>query len=622
MKPIFVRAATFALFLSVLPIAPARAQEGSGGSGPLILAPQTRLEPAPAEPEPPAAGPLFPRGEETSSAVRTQELKARPGFDEAPVTVGPLGGADGAQASALLPGEKSLGDDLWRGSQLRDVVQLIRDMPVATGSPTMTRLGFRVLRSGAPAPTGPGGPASVLSVRTGRLLAAGDASSVMALTEAEEAWKEPRVARNRAEAALALGEVRQACAVLPALPTDNPASEDSLSAFGLKLGALCQAAAGELAMASLTAQLAAEDGVRDPLFFALIGTAADNTMLEAPDPERLKPLDYELYRLAFRPPPLDAAETAVPALLPRIAQDDALDLRTRLGAAERAVNLGVLDADDLAALYQTWQFSPDEDAAIARGELPSDPVVRRALLYRQALGAPTIAERAEKTRLGLATGEADKLYWASVEAYRPALVALPATPEAERVAPRAADAFITLRERSRASGWYQALAARQPALGRDRREIAALLRISDPNDPLWQSPDFAGALQADLRSANPTAVRFGHVEASLLISLGYGLPPEAWQAFVTVRGVGSAQQPTALDNALAGRLENAAARGAIGETALLSLAALGYGGPEGVSPAVAGRVVSALKEVGLSEEAHMIAFETLRAYAFDKRPPG
>ena len=57
----------------------------------------------------------------------------------------------------------------------------------------------------------------------------------------------------------------------------------------------------------------------------------------------------------------------------------------------------------------------------------------------------------------------------------------------------------------------------------------------------------------------------------------------------------------------------AAAAGAVGETVLMALLALGEAGPAGAHPTMLGAVVDALRRVGLEAEARSVALEAVLA---------
>ena len=60
-------------------------------------------------------------------------------------------------------------------------------------------------------------------------------------------------------------------------------------------------------------------------------------------------------------------------------------------------------------------------------------------------------------------------------------------------------------------------------------------------------------------------------------------------------------------------LEGAASQARIGETVLLSLVILGDAGPARVEPMIAHRVLKALRNIGLNDEARALALETVVA---------
>src|SRR3546814_4382655 len=106
----------------------------------------------------------------------------------------------------------------------------------------------------------------------------------------------------------------------------------------------------------------------------------------------------------------------------------------------------------------------------------------------------------------------------------PMLGALEPSPALKSLAPAAVRAFLLAGDRAHAQVWY-ALVAPQgasggPAIGRDGRELSALMRMSDPNGPGPLTEEIAAEIAADLNSGVADTQNFGASEAMLFDAFG------------------------------------------------------------------------------------------------------
>lgn len=567
---------------------------GFGATTPGGALPEATSEPAP------------PGGAQVPGRASTQTLHAVPGRANSSITIGTLGSVDASATGLIAESEGGFGSDMWRGTTRGDVERHLGHLPVVTGSPVMNDLARRLLLTGAQPPEGRQGETSLLAVRLDGLISAGHADLAYDLGQSALADKAPAVAIARARAALALGKDREACAELPDIPTGNDPAHDAVAAFSLKLSAFCQVVSDNKATANLTLDLAREEGLDDPLFYSLVAEATDGLKLKASDPKSLDILDAALYRLAHRELPKTAGEIASTAIVQTLARDETLAPETRIAAGERAAMLGLLASEELGALYKLPAFAETDFYGLATGTFPDVPALRRALLFQAIDAEVSPVERANLIRLMLATGESGGLYLATVETLMPTLAALTPSTVLRNLAPAAVRAFLLVGERSHAELWYGLIApeAGGSTIGRDARELGALMRISDPQGPGGNSEQISADVLADLRSGVSATRRFATLETLLLEALGYPLPQNVLAA---VTGMA----PDSLGNQLAA----AGQKGATGEVVLLSLVAIGPGGPDGADPHVVAQAVSSLRAVHLDDEARRLATEALMGHS-------
>jgi hypothetical protein len=552
------------------------------------------------------SGAAFPGGSAPAQGTTIQTLGAVPGRANSGIEMGELGTVDASAAGLIGAGDGGFGPDMWRGTTRADVDRYLAAMPVATGSPAADDLARRLLLTSATPPEGQASGTSLLAARLDRLIASGHADLAAELGRSAQADKSPTVAIARARAALALGEDEDACGELADIPAGNDPAHDETAAFSTKLSAFCQIQSGNKAAANLTLDLAREEGLDDPLFFSLAAQATDGLKLKAAEPKSLGILEARFYRLAKRELPKNAGTIAVPAIVKTLSEDDTLPPQTRIEAGERAAVLGLIKAEELAALYRLPSFKPDDLENAKVGNFPASAALRRAVLF-QAIEAEVLpTDRIDLIKQMFATGETGGVYSATVDVLLPSLGELTPSPAVKGLAPAAVRAFLLAGDRAHAQQWYALVTPEGGAsIGRDARELSALMRFSDPAGPGQLTDRIAADIVADLKSGVADTQNFGATEAMLFDAFGQPLPQAVLEALVSApRSVGA---PEALLN----QLHNAGLHGSVGEVVLLSLVAIGPGGPDSADRQTVAQSVSSLRAVHLDGEARRLATEAL-----------
>ena len=283
--------------------------------------------------------------------------------------------------------------------------------------------------------------------------------------------------------------------------------------------------------------------------------------------------------------------------------------------AERAARYDLIDGRALATYYKMPRFTDEQMAGLLTSDIPEASPMRRAMIH-QAIGAAVAAdERIRLFKLAFATGETAGLYYPTVEALYDELAGMTPSDALRPMAPTAMRAFLAIGERSRAAEWLSVMNA-APGLGRDGRELAALMRISGGALASFDSEGVSAEIIADLRSGERTAQIFAACEAMLLDALGLSPAPAVWEALLDARNALPGEAPS---EALLGQLQMAGHKNAIGETVLLTLDVLGLGGPGTAHPRAAAQATASLKAVDLESEARRLALEALLARSFAGR---
>ncbi|MFZ3032711.1 MAG: hypothetical protein WA138_01670 [Parvibaculum sp.] len=547
--------------------------------------------------------PSFPAGKATDASVQPlKTFEAVPGRANADVVMSALSGVDASSAGLISDRDGGLGVDMWRGATRADVDHYLSILPVATSSPVINDLSRRLLLTGATPPEGQVSGTSLLAIRLDRLIASGRADLAAELGRGTMADKSSPIAIARARAALALADDNSACSELANLPAGNDPAHDEADAFSMRLSAFCQIRSGKTAEANVTFDLAREEAYDNPLFYSLAYQANEGLKLKAPVPKSLDALDVRFYSLAKRVLPDNAGAIVVPAVVKTLAQDTTLDSQIRIEAGERAVLSGVMKGDELARLYMAATFKPDEIEGAKAGLFPKSPVMQRALLFQAIRAEVMPTDRTDLMKQFLAKAEADGLYVAAVRALMPSLVALVPGSLLQLFAPTATRAFLMADDVPHARQW---LALVEPNDGRDLRELSTLVRIADPAGLSPMSDEEAALIAADLKSNVAVNQNFAATEAMIYDGSGMVLPQIVLQALVDApRSVGAPEQ-------LLNQLHNAGLHGSVGEVVLLSLVAIGPGGPERADRQAVAQSISSLRAVHFDGEARRLALEAL-----------
>jgi hypothetical protein len=306
--------------------------------------------------------------------------------------------------------------------------------------------------------------------------------------------------------------------------------------------------------------------------------------------------------------PADVIASDAPGVLGTVAVSPNAPVELRLEAAERAEAAGALAVDVLRQLYTSVSFSEEALAnPLSKAEAESGPL-SRALLYRTALVQTVPTARAEAIGRALDLAREGGRYASAVRAFLPVLAQV--TPSAELMwfAPEAVRAFLVGGDHQALRRWLglmRAGALFDEGVRAVLWDVLPLARLAGSEDaeawsaeqlrPWWQRRD--GGDEARRRAA---------LLYTLLEALGDDLPEDLWEALLD----GPQRTMVAMPRpALWQRLAAAADGGRVGETVLLSLLALGEGGPAAANPVILRRVLVGLRSVGLEAEARAIAVE-------------
>ncbi len=538
----------------------------------------------------PAAGetgaptPLFPPPP-TADAPATSPAAGPPapaptGIDAAPLSeivndgVGPL------------EGEAGLGAELWRGTSRSLVETLILQVP-NTESAAARSLMRRLLLTSALAPEGTG-EADLIRLRAERLMAFGyaaDAAALLSLTPAARMGESG--AARLADALILAGALDRACA----LAKQNAAF--AADPAGERLQILCALHAGDRDRAYFLYDLMREQRPEDPVFGSALAIADGAANLTLPKDTPPSPLLLAMLTEGKATPPDAWFRSAEPALLPRLLAPPGAS-EARVGAAERAARLALIDAATLAAVYADLEASA-KDREVAAAAAPDTPR-RRAALYQAVQRATEPALRAKLIQRALGLPATNPMRTVSARLYAPLLRTLTPNPDLGGLAPDFARALILAGEREAARGWVMLARANaaDPGVAAQLPGLALLSALAGDNDPAWNR-----AARQFVERPRPTP------EGTRLAAIARLLP------YATDAATPEAAPPTGgfFDPGLGLALRNAAAARRIGETVLFALIALGDRGPALSDPGTLAEALLALRRIGLEGDVRALAIE-------------
>lgn len=575
----------------------------------------------------PASGPvqLFPIDPDVPDAGPTDDGSLRPQptapqtriieTDSGTITVENLQAVDPNTTGLIGADGAGLGIDMWQGTDRARIRFLIENLPTRMTSPELRDLAHRLLTSAAELPNGSVAAgedtASLLGLRITKLAQLGYPQDALALYESADipAGSDPDLARVLVGASLLTGDVTRACTLVQAQETNLQ------DPYWQKHLVLCKMADNDMDAARFGATLLEDNGVDDPVFYALVSRIADGRNLSLPTVEQLTPLHMGLMWLAEVPLPASAVGTAGPAMLRAIASNPHTDIDTRLAAAEQASLLGAVDVDMLTELYKSVTFEAgelDRPISIATESYDSRS---RALLYQAAS-----IESAPETK-ALIVGQALKLarqngyYALAVALHTPQVQAMAVRGDLSRFAGEATRLLFAIGRPKPAQAWLDHLriqAARDPEALLEYQRLWALSRLAgDSHNAAREEADRTGWVEAvkleTQDESGRTAARQTYLAYRLMDVTGR--EPVSSNAWTTLAAATPAQITNKPNPAATTMMVRATQQGSRAEAVAWILLALGGMDSTLADPDVMVDTIYALRALGLSQDAQDYALE-------------
>ena len=645
LKHVLVLALVFAAASSFVALQRANAQ-----SVPVRLAPPPqKLQPPGQSPAPegqPAALPALP-------APQLPAVSTATGSVGTAIEIDTLQTINPDTAGVLNEQEGGFGVDMWAGTSRRMMETLMGRLPVNIRSETMRDLMRRLLLSTATLPMGMAGDGSYIARRVGLLAAMGDTLSVSRLLDATPGRSNiDKLMRYEADMRFLANDNARACS----LAAGQIGYQDN--DYWQKAFIFCQALAGEHDKAALGVSMLQETGNQDDAFYTLVEALRGNPMAIRQLPDAT-PMHLSMARVTKTQLPNDVVSSTRPAVLRTIAISPNASVEIRLEAAERAEMAGALDVDTLRQLYTSVSFT-EEDLAnpLSKAEAESGPL-SRALLYRTSLIQTLPIAQAEATAKALSLGREGGRYTSIVRVFMPVLKRIPPSAELIWFAPEAIRAFLIGGEDDAAAPWFNLLNAAAQHNEEAAMALKALLPLArlagSAETHEWGSVQLANWWNQLKEDQGENARDKAALLYTLFDGLGENVPRDAWDALLdgpqritmampnpalwrsleeatraakmaressseTVLPVAEeAVQPlpastqtsvvSAVQMAAPEMTQPAPPRTRVGEIILLSLIALGEGGPGQAEPIVLSQIMESLGVIGLDKEVRSLALE-------------
>lgn len=561
--------------------------------------------------EPPAS--TTPRGlapvqgapveEEVGAPQATEEIiPDQVGKPQGPrVTVSGLAPIDPSGAGLIGPGSGGFASTMWAGSPRAAIVARISQLPGAPNSPVMQSLLRRVLLSGANPPGGvtPEGEPSMLAQRLGRLIAGGRVSEVVTLG-AQSAREDGFARQAWAEALLLQARDQDVCG------DATPLRQSSSEPFWLKLRVYCHLVEGNAQAALLTLDVMRERAIEDEAFYALAGALADGSVAKVTAIAQPSGVHLAL---------LSKANVAVPPALAAWLPASSLisqsgDAGLKLVAIERAAVAGLVTAEQLVEAYQAEVFTPDQYDDPEEWSKKLTPSRTNALYFQSVIRRTRPAARAAAFAAALDRADSQNRFALFAQMSRGLVKQIPAVAETSWLAPQAVRVLLYNGDAKYVGLWLTILQSPTDAATVNAIQMEAGLVYPSTENQARMPAAMTWLGQNALKPSGSKDWLMARAtrEIPLLAALGYAIPPEAQWA---VSGSSTGIVPSgASAEALAG-LARAAQQNRLGETVLDALVALGPGGPSRAQGQTVVRVVDALSDIGLRDEARALASEAV-----------
>lgn len=438
---------------------------------------------------------------------------------------------DGDSLGALREEDGGLGADMWQGVTRTRAVDLINALPRKTGSQTLRNLKIRLLltRARAPVAVDENAP-SLLTARASALLGMGSIEDTELLLSVSPTQGRPD-GLDPIDARIQLLNFDNARACGLARSNQQSASDD----FWQRMLIYCDTLDGKADSVALGISLLRETSGDDPALALLTDSVLSSTPITLDTIDNPNQFHLALSRVAKAQLPADIATARDPIVIYGAATAPNLPLGSRIEAAEKGVAEGIVSPQVLRRLYtQVDYIDADIDNALTRAAEVGGQAAR-ALLYQAAVRQNIPVARGEIITSALDAARQDERYRPVLMAFKPLIDRIPPSPEMAWFALTAVRGYLSLGDRVGTEKWMALLRASasvspEAQLALDRvRPLAWVLGVGADRVRLDEMLSaWRGSLQ-DRPELLPTQALMN----AIIMALGAELPASAWEGTAT-----------------------------------------------------------------------------------------
>jgi len=510
----------------------------------------------------------------------------------------------------LDDGYNGLGFDMWNGTARADIHRLIANLPTHINSAALRDLTRRLLLTTAdlkPLPENVSNSPTYTQLRVKKLMQMGLLDDAIALISlANNAGFADLLRADFIEAHLFLNNFSNVCAQVAL-------SKDKLGeAYWQKLLIFCQALAGDLQGAEFGANLMMDMGNNDPTFFTLVEKLIQNSdaKLETmPAPNALHMALAELTKTAL---PKDVLKTKNPAVLQAIATNNTTPIDIRLAAAERATLIGVMSSAELNGLYKMIDFSPEELNSPISTAKDDNSSRSRALLFQAAAQEAVPEARALIIQEAISLAKQAELYPLAIATHLEHIIQIPTSIDIWWFAGNASRALYAVGRPLPAQAWLGHLRTQALRTADAQTQLIDFWPLAgiSAKGLLPATDDGARQAWADSQLANTPDTREAINQITkgyiLLDALDQKISDKAWAELAQMAQTNYQRLP---NPAISHMMLKSAMAGKRGEAIAWIISLLGELGTSHAGPETIAQAITALRALGLQEEARTIALE-------------
>lgn len=490
--------------------------------------------------------------------------------------------------SALSRADGALAPDLWTRSDPAFLASVLDRLPAVYDSPAMQNLARRVLLSGGDAPRGDATLAGRKRFEALGKMGAADELSVMAAGSGS-ASNDLGIAMFAAQAELARGRRTEACA-----RGRNVNAGEAPPPFILRLRAYCAAVTGDRAAADLALEVARSQNASDAWYTGAIAAAGGAPAARPPAARYDNSLSTQLSIAAhLRPGPNALNDSSTLALL-ALARSDQAPQPQRATAAALAYLRGALSPTETRTILRA---TPAEITSA----LPLMVTVDRQV--QAAAPGSLEAATAIASLLRRASSAAELARFGAF--YKDEIAGFASAPDAASALlfARAAIAMGDVQVAQRLTASARAAGAEEAALAPLDAALLAMTGARGDSGTM--------AMRRRIDAAGASQARAAARDVAILAALGAPVDGGVQSFLIANPPQGGARAESGAMLALAASVE----RGAVGEGALLAVAAAGQTGPARLDAESVERIIRALRGLHLEDDARRIAVEAILAGA-------